>query len=93
MVSPSPNITPDFVNIVLLISLTDFNKLTESKYLEPGLTFKYKFGTVSMLWLKTSGFATTTFLYESPFLRKSGVRTSMVVCGFIFFVYLITFEK
>ena len=46
-----------------------------------------------MLWLKTSGFATTTFLYESPFLRKSGVRTYMVVCGFIFFVSLITFEK
>ena len=40
---------PDFVNIVLLISLTDFNKSTEAKYLEPGLTALYKLGTVSIL--------------------------------------------
>ena len=34
----------------------------DEKYLEPGLTFKYKLGTVSILWLNTSGFASKTLL-------------------------------
>ena len=62
LVSPRPSIIPDLVNIVLFISLTFFNKLTEAKYLEPGLTLLYKPGTVSMLWLNTSGLALTTSL-------------------------------
>ena len=43
-----------------------------------------------MLWLKTSGWALITFLNESPFLKKSGVKTSIVVDGLVFRVSLIT---
>ena len=45
------------------------------------------------MWLKTSGFASKTFLYASPFLKKSGVKTSIVVFGFAFLVWLITSKK
>ena len=84
---------PDFVNIFLLISLADLSNSSEAEYWDPGLTFLYKLGTVSMLWLKTSGLASTTFLYESFFLKKSGVKTSIVVFLFIFLVSNITSEK
>ena len=40
-----------------------------------------------------SGFELTTSLYASPFRKKSGVKTSIVVCLFIFLVSNITFEK
>ena len=46
-----------------------------------------------MLWLKTSGLASNTFLYASPFLKKSGVKTSIVVLGFVFLVWFITWKK
>ena len=46
----------------LLICFAFFKSSNEAKYLEPGLTFKYKLGTVSILWLKTSGFASKTLL-------------------------------
>ena len=46
-----------------------------------------------MLWLKTSGLASKTFLYASPFLKKSGVKTSIVVFGFVFLVWFITSKK
>ena len=73
----------------LLTFLAFFKSSNEEKYLEPGLTFKYKLGTVSILWLNTSGFASNTLLYASPFLKKSGVKTSMVVFGFCFLVWFI----
>ena len=60
--SPRPNIMPDFVNIFLLISLADLSNSSEAEYWDPGLTFLYKLGTVSILWLKTSGLASITFL-------------------------------
>ena len=41
------NLTGIFV--FLFIFLTEFNNSKDEKYLEPGLTFKYRLGTVSML--------------------------------------------
>ena len=47
--SPKPTIIPDFVKTFLFIFFAFFKSSKEAKYLDPGLTFKYKLGTVSIL--------------------------------------------
>ena len=81
------------MNTFLLYCFAFFKSSKEEKYLAPGLTFKYRLGTVSILWLKTSGLASKTFLNASPFLKKSGVKTSIVVSGFFFLVISIVSLK
>ena len=44
-----------------------------------------------MLWLKTSGLASNTFLYALPFFKKSGVRTSTVVAILFFLICVISY--
>ena len=47
----------------------------------PGRTVRYFDGTVSRLWLNTSGRAATTVSTAPSLRRKSGVSTSIVVGG------------
>ena len=75
------------------MSLTLDNKFKEWKYLAPGLTEVYSLGTVSRLWLKTSGFASITFSNAPSFRRKSGVKISMDVFGDKLLISLIVFTK
>src|SRR6476469_1006432 len=72
---------PDLVKMVGAISFTRCSNLTEGKYLAPGRTLRYRDGTVSRLWLNTSGFAAATTSSAPSLRRKSGVRISMVVAG------------
>ena len=48
---------------------------------------------VSRLWLKTSGRAATTISSAPSFLRKSGVRISIVVAGEDVLIAVITLAK
>jgi hypothetical protein len=47
----------------------------------PRRAFGYRRGTVSTLWLKTSGFSWTTFASGISCPRKSGVSTSTAQSG------------
>ena len=48
---------------------------------EPRRAFGYRRGTVSTLWLKTSGRSWTTFASGISWPRKSGVSTSTLHPG------------
>jgi hypothetical protein len=72
---------PDFVNCE---GIPVFHLLQQAQGVviagDPGRMERYSRGTVSRLWLKTSGLASMTRFSAAPSLRrKSGVRISMVV--------------
>ena len=57
---------PDFVVIAGSRSFTVDSSVSERSRLAPRRTSRYSLGTVSTLWLKTSGFAATTVSTDAP---------------------------